>query len=158
MGPPDCACLGSIKARGRGLDFALAACAPSGICCSMFTEPLRREDSNHDQNPDDGHPGHRSLSSLGVVQRTYDVNPGSVDPAPLPASEIAEQMWLVDYPRNEMVASCKTCGQVLRFRTHRLIAEYGRKERIGNVLASKAQTCEHGKASPCELTLIGSPI
>lgn len=83
----------------------------------------------------------------------YDPNPvaaiGYADP--LPAPIIAASLRLVDYPRNEIVAICERCDTVSRFRTHRLIAEFGSTETVEDVLAIKAEPCPASEATNCLL-------
>lgn len=107
---------------------------------------------------DADHGGFFSLSAQASTAVEFDVNDGITTAAPLPNPVEAAQMALVDFPRNEIVVTCQNCGQVLRFRTHRLIAEYGRKEKLGDVLAVKAQACESGAQGRCELVLMDEPI
>ena len=75
----------------------------------------------------------------------------------LPSREIDEQMCLDDFPRIEMVVACVNCGQVLRFRTQRLIAEHGRKETISEVLALKSKDCECVGSGDCKVVLTAEP-
>lgn len=125
----------------------------------MFSTPPKREDwdSELPQHDDGGNPGCAASPAPVTTKGVYDLSDVVVAPSPLPSRAIAEQMWLVDFPRNEMVVTCQTCGKVQRYRTHRLIAEHGWKETISEVLALKSQDCECGVSGDCELVLMAEP-
>jgi hypothetical protein len=118
----------------------------------MFKARLRREDNNHDRCPDDEVAGRLVPSATVFVERSDDPFDGTAAPLPAPMTE--ERMRLEDFPRNEMPAACKSCGRILRFRTHRLIAEYGRKEMIADALALKSQAFECDTTMQCEFSLL----
>lgn len=74
---------------------------------------------------------------------------GHADPLPDPIT--AASLRLIDYPRNEIVTVCERCGKLSQFRTHRLIAEYGSREKLSDVLAFKADPCSASNAKTCLL-------
>lgn len=126
----------------------------------MFSTPPRRKDWDCElrQRNDGADPVRAAAPAPAATMKgLYDLSDGAVAPAPLPAPVIAEQMWLADFPRNEMVATCQTCGKLQRYRTHRLIAEHGRKETISEVLALKSQDCECAGSADCKLVLMAEP-
>lgn len=127
----------------------------------MSSTPLQRVYDRKLQpaldNVEDGHRHGVGMDAQGLDQGLYDLDGGPGGPAiirkALPPREVAEQMYLVDFPRNEIVVTCQTCGRGLQLRTHRLIAEHGRREKIVDVLAAVSRTSTGCADNQCELTL-----
>lgn len=75
----------------------------------------------------------------------------------LPPAELILAMQVRDYPRNELDLSCETCGRSLHLRTHRLIAEYGARTQIAEIIQSKTMSCTAAPDISCRLVLSGGP-
>lgn len=123
----------------------------------MFKTLTRRASSAFKRLSHDGDAGPRLADAFDRIlsEPHIDCHPnpvaaiGYADPLPGPMS--AASLRLVDYPRNEIVALCERCGTVSRFRTHRLIAEFGSTETLEDVLAMKAEPCATSEAATCLL-------
>lgn len=123
----------------------------------MFKTFKRRASSALRRPSEDGGAAPRLANALDRIpsqpHRYQNSDPvtaiGHADPLPDP--ETAADLRLIDYPRNEIVTVCERCGKVFKFRTHRLIAEYGSREKLADVLAYRAEPCQNSEFVSCHL-------
>ena len=138
-------------------NFAIAATTNKCISCGMFKTLKRRASSALRRPSEDGGATPRLANALDRIpsQPHRYQHPGPATAIgyadPLPDPETAANLRLIDYPRNEIVTVCERCGTVYQLRTHRLIAEYGSRERLADVLAFKAEPCPASEAETCIL-------
>lgn len=135
------------------LNFAVAAFCNRCANCGMF-KTLTRRASNAFRRPlrADGAPPrlHGALDQI-LNDPLPDPDRGMGHSDPLPNPGVAASLTLSSYPRNEIAAVCERCGKVSYFRTHRLIAEYGPKEKVSDVLALRAEPCPAEEDAFCHL-------
>lgn len=119
----------------------------------MFKTITRRASSalRRTSRNDGAPPRPSSLSEQILRDPLPDPDTGIGHGDPLPSPSLAASLQLGHYPRNELVVVCERCGKTSVFRTHRLIAEYGSREKVSDVLALKAEPCSAKADQPCQL-------